>query len=294
VLCQTIESLEVVVVVDGPDPETEVVLAKITDARLRVVVLPASGGAPAGRNAGFSGARGAWIALLDDDDEWLPNKLERQLHACGNSSFESPIVATGLIARTPLTDFVWPRQVPQMGEPICEYLMVRSSLFSGEKVIQTSTVMARRELFLKIPYSLGLRRHQDWDWLLRAMKCPGVGLEFVKEPLAIFHIEENRDTISSHETWQDSLAWARKNRKMLTDRAYAAFVLVYLSQSAARKGEWRAFLPLLIEGLRSRGAKPIDLTLFFGIWLIPAPIRRKLRVLFTGKSRPRGGCPELR
>jgi glycosyltransferase involved in cell wall biosynthesis len=92
VLCQTIESLEVVVVVDGPDPETEAVLAKITDARLRVVVLPASGGAPAARNAGFSGARGAWIALLDDDDEWLPNKLERQLHACENSSFESPIV----------------------------------------------------------------------------------------------------------------------------------------------------------------------------------------------------------
>jgi glycosyltransferase involved in cell wall biosynthesis len=284
VLSQTEKSFEILVVIDGPDRPTEIALADIHDQRLRVIVLPVAGGAPAARNAGFAAAKGGWVALLDDDDEWLHNKLARQLQACRASSFFSPIVASGLIARTPRADFVWPRIAPKPGEAISEYLTVRSSLFAGERVVQTSTVMARRDLFLSLPYAEGLRRHQDWDWLLRAMKIPGVGLEFVHEPLVIWHIEENRQAISSNEDWVRSFGWANENRGLLTDRSYAAFLLVFVASMAAKQRMWNAFLPLLTNALRSKGARPIDLLLFAGIWLFPAEKRSRLRAFFSATT----------
>jgi glycosyltransferase involved in cell wall biosynthesis len=70
-LAQTLRDIEVIVVVDGPDPDTVEALAAIDDPRLRVVALDASGGAPAARNVGARNAGAPWVALLDDDDEWL-------------------------------------------------------------------------------------------------------------------------------------------------------------------------------------------------------------------------------
>ena len=78
VAAQTYADLEVVVVVDGPDPETEAVLRTWRDRPLTVVVNERSLGGGAARNVGVEAAKGTWIAFLDDDDEWLPNKLERQ------------------------------------------------------------------------------------------------------------------------------------------------------------------------------------------------------------------------
>src|SRR5689334_6912006 len=78
-LSQTVRNIEVLVVVDGPDPATVDALTALDDPRLRVIELPASGGAPAARNVGVGHARADWVALLDDDDEWLPGKVATQL-----------------------------------------------------------------------------------------------------------------------------------------------------------------------------------------------------------------------
>src|SRR6185437_10035805 len=79
-LAQTHAALEVIVVVDGPDPGTEAALGRITDPRLRVLVLAERGKAPNARNQGALAATGRWTALLDDDDEWLPNKIRSEEH----------------------------------------------------------------------------------------------------------------------------------------------------------------------------------------------------------------------
>ena len=81
VLSQTMPELECVVVVDGPDPATSEALARITDSRLKVLALEHNVGGCEARNTGIREARGEWIALLDDDDEWQPTKIEKQLLA---------------------------------------------------------------------------------------------------------------------------------------------------------------------------------------------------------------------
>lgn len=90
VLNQTYEGLELIVVGDGCFDETEEAVAKIQDPRLRFVNLPQRGSYPAddparkwmvagtsALNEGLSMARGDYITHLDDDDEYLPDRLEK-------------------------------------------------------------------------------------------------------------------------------------------------------------------------------------------------------------------------
>lgn len=80
-LGQTVPPREVLICDDGSSQQTVRRLEALAalDARVRVLAAPANTGAPgAGRNRGVVAASGSWIALLDDDDAWLPEKLARQ------------------------------------------------------------------------------------------------------------------------------------------------------------------------------------------------------------------------
>jgi glycosyltransferase involved in cell wall biosynthesis len=282
-LAQTFADLEIVVVVDGADSDTVPGLSAIHDARVRFVELPRSVGGSEARNVGVRNARGEWIAFLDDDDEWFPDKTEKQLKLASASSHTFPIVSCRLIGRSPHAEYIWPRRLP--AAPLSEYLMGRSSVFQGEGLMQTSTLLARRTMLLATPFTAGLRKHQDWDWVLRAASTEGAGIEFVPEPLAVWYVEEARPSIAKDDDWRYSLDWADRLAGLITPRAYAGFALTFLSMSAAKRGEWAAFWPLLRAAFRKGKPRPIHLLLYLGMWLTPQHLRRRVRALFSGARR---------
>lgn len=73
--------LEVIVVDDASSDDTAARVAQLGDARVRVVRLDTPCGLPGARNHGAAEARGEWLAFLDDDDLWAPDKLARQVDA---------------------------------------------------------------------------------------------------------------------------------------------------------------------------------------------------------------------
>jgi len=77
VLAQTLQPLEIIIVNDCSRESSRRLLDRYADP-CRVIDLPVNVGLAASRNAGIREARGAFIALLDDDDIWLPTKLEVQ------------------------------------------------------------------------------------------------------------------------------------------------------------------------------------------------------------------------
>ncbi|HOM11893.1 MAG TPA: glycosyltransferase [Rubrivivax sp.] len=80
-LQQTMADLEIVVVDDGSTDGTRAVCEALGDARLRYIHQPNDRTMGLGaRNHAMLEARGEWIALLDQDDRWAPDKLEKQLH----------------------------------------------------------------------------------------------------------------------------------------------------------------------------------------------------------------------
>ena len=290
-LAQTHAALEVIVVVDGPDPATEAALAQVGDPRLRVLVLPERGKAPNARNQGALAAAGRWTALLDDDDEWLPDKIETQLKLAATATKSSPVVATRMISRSPRAENVMPRRLPAPGEPLSEYFTVRRGLFYGDGFIQTSTIMAPTELLRRVPFTVGLRRQQELDWALRAVQQPDVELLYAGEPLVVWHQDEDRDRISLQNPWEEQLAWLRDNRSLFTPRAYAAFTMSVLSSMAAPTRSGKVFRSLLTEARAHGRPAVIDYVTFLQIWILPPTLRARLRDLIVGR-RDSSGTPE--
>jgi glycosyltransferase involved in cell wall biosynthesis len=286
VLAQTYQNIEVIVVIDGPDQATVLALEAVqaSEARLRILALPQSVGACDTRNAGINAAKGEWIALLDDDDEWLPEKLEKQIELGLSSSYRFPVVFSRFIWRSPDKECAWPLVDPFL--PIADYHMLRRGFSAGEGTLQTSTWVGRTELFRICQFSSGLPRHQDLDWLIRAFELPGVGLEFVSEPLSIWYVDRNRAAIGNRDDWQSSLKWVNQVRQYFSAEAYASFVLIFVGASASNQGDWRAFLPLLTSAVRKGSPTLVHLLIYFLRWMIPRNMRISVRAMLE-KRRER-------
>jgi glycosyltransferase involved in cell wall biosynthesis len=286
-LAQTCKAIEVIVVINGRDEATATHLKSCTDPRLhdpRLQVMQiAAAGASHARNAGVQAAQAEWIALLDDDDEWHPEKLAKQLALAVSMTASWPIVATQLIARTPKGDFLRPRRLPRSDEAISDYLLTRRSWFQGEGLVQTSVIFTKRELLRTIPFQQ-IPKHQDWDWLLRVMAHPGVELAFVPEPLATWYLEEARGSVSSQMNWQNSLNWIRANADRVTAAAYASFLLIEVGSQAAKNREWSQFGPILREAISQGRPTPISLVLYLAMWLMPMELRRSIRAKLTRQT----------
>jgi glycosyltransferase involved in cell wall biosynthesis len=272
---QTFGEIEVIVVVDGLDEATTTALAAIDDPRLRVLLPPRNLGNADARNHAIEHARADWIAFLDDDDLWMPAKLQRQMPLARATRLANPVITCRMIARAESSDFIWPRRLPRAGEPLCEYLFCRRTPFSGEGIVQTSTILTTRRLLRELPFASGMPRYVDLNWLLRAANLPGFGLEFVwDEPLAVWHMEENRARISNGADGRYTLDWAREHRHLFTPRAYGSFILWLASACAARARDPGAYWNLIREARRHGRVRPVDLLTHSANFLLP---RRLLR-----------------
>ena len=259
-------------------------MGEATDPRLRVLRLDNRGGPSGARNAGCDAAMGEWIAFLDDDDEWLPEKLRRQLDAAAVSNVALPVIATQANVRTLTAQFRWPRRMPRPNERMDDYLFARTSWFVGDGYVATPSLLVPRILLANVRFDESLAFGEDNDWLLRAVAHPGTGFVVLPEPLCIVHTEDGRRSASNTTNWELTVDWARKNERRLSPRAYAGLCL-RASDRAAAAPTWRAFRTLLRELFRKSFPTPLELALFVGCWAIPKSLRRSVRTILAGAPK---------
>jgi glycosyltransferase involved in cell wall biosynthesis len=284
VLRQTHHEIEVIVVVDGPDPDTVSAVRAVSDPRLRLIVNRQRLTAAGARNAGVDHATGDWIAFLDDDDEWLPNKLERQIvFASGR-----PPALFSCLSRvvTPTATYVWPQVVFDNFGPIDEYLFDRRSLLRESGAIQTSSYLLPRRLFEKVRFNVE-SPHDDWEFVLRLSKQAGARIETVPEVLVVLYREEQRPSLTARTSSSASLRWLEGIRPILTRRAYSGFCLGVVGSRAAREGAYKAFPELLHRAFLNGSPGLWQVLPFLAYWLTPQGFQGLLRDIFRGRPGPR-------
>ena len=157
---QSEPDLEVIAVVNGSSDDTEDRLRRCADPRLRIIVQD-SRGLPAALNTAILAARADYIAFLDADDIWLPEKLARHLEV---HERQAEIDAT----------FSWVRVIDAQGggvrTPCPRWLgsMNFSSLLADYTVRTMSAVVMKRQAALEAGlFDPSLTRCEDIDFLLR-------------------------------------------------------------------------------------------------------------------------------
>jgi glycosyltransferase involved in cell wall biosynthesis len=269
---QTFRKIEVLVVIDGPDPASIAALELIQDDRLRVIMLDASVGGAEARNVGARAARGEFVALLDDDDEWLPEKIELQLRAASASGSARSLVVSKYICRSETADRIRPRRMPQPDENICEYM------FDFLCYFQTSTFFCTKALLLEVPFRKSLGGFQDIDWFLRVNSYPGVRLSVLADVLSVYYAPEERATITSNLAWQKRLAWGQEHREFMTKRAYSRFIVgSCVGRAVEERAGWRALWLLFREYAFEGSPTFTGLLLLVGLSVARPQLRRRVR-----------------
>ncbi len=155
-LNQTYRDTEVLVIDDGSTDETPGILDAYGD-RIRVL-RQANQGRAAACNAGVETARGEWIAFLDADDLWLPEKLERQMGEC--SQFAISHTNSFFFGEQFPEDVLKTSVTPQYGGWVLELLLL-------DNFVTCSSVMIRREVYRDHGgFDPTFRSFEDWPlWL---------------------------------------------------------------------------------------------------------------------------------
>lgn len=214
--------VEIVVVADG----VAELPAGVEERVDRIVRHPERRGGGAARNSGVGAATGRYVAFLDDDDLWEPHKLATQLQVLAGAADPDRTVLSSrhvhVRADRPGCSAPSPKRLLRPGVGVASYLFERRRPGAGRASMYTSTLMCSRELALEVPWDHELARHQDWDWVVRLDRAPGV--EFRQAPEALVRIRTGSvGSISAGGDWESSLAWA-DSRLREQPAVYADFV----------------------------------------------------------------------
>ncbi|BCN45881.1 glycosyltransferase family 2 protein [Prescottella equi] len=247
VRAQTMPCDDVIVVLDRPS-EAAKVRSMLGSERL-IVTDGAVGGGEA-RNLGLRSARGRWVAFLDDDDWWEPEKVELQLDRMKRESATLGYAASAFHGGRELR--VLPTQPYEEPDSLASYLVRRPGIRHGAGYMQTSSLIVCSQLARAVEWDSSLRKHQDWDFVVRLAAHEDCRISYSPEPL-VNVVQNSVGSISKRPDWRASEIWFRRHKEGLDRRAAGDFVATQIMRSS--------FGAMDLDGMRAglkllRGTRP--------------------------------------
>lgn len=254
VLAQTLEDWELIVVDDASTDDSVAWLESLHDPRIVVVTQPRSGNPAALRNLGVGRARAAWIAFLDSDDLWAPEKLELQLaRLAANPASRWSCTGVSFIDDhgTPITQ--------QGGKPYrAQSGWILEQLLTFSAAATMPTLMVHRSLFDEAGgFDEQVLLREDYDLELRLASHSEI--HALPESLTI--VRHHGGRTSSRTRVAELYRWnakvfrkfarsAKSRRLRAVARSQCAVQLINHARALSRGGEHRAALVASASAIR--------------------------------------------
>ena len=191
VLNQTFKDFELIIVDDGSTDNTKGVVEEFQkkDSRIKYIWQENSGAPAKPKNTGIRQARGEYVAFLDDDDEWFPKKLEKQIEL-----FEDNIgfVGCNILIVDQISQLLKKFKMPEY-----PYKIFFEKLLGGDFTFTSSIVVVKREVLDEFGFfDENLKFGDDWDLWLRISKK--YRFAFVPDFLVKYYIHQGSTTPHLH------------------------------------------------------------------------------------------------
>lgn len=231
ILNQTYKNFELIIVDDGSTDNTEEVIRKFKDSRIKYIKTDNWGGPARPRNTGIKKAKGEYIAFCDDDDIWLPEKLEKQIRVFQISN-ETAMLYTRF--KTIEGDVISNRIFPENGKyksgNIFKSLYLRSFIACSSVVVKRS-VLDQVGLFNTDPNLIAI---EDTDLWLR------IALKYIIKctddlPLLIYRIQSQRISQGFKQKSKRSLVIRIRYKKYAGNYLFCMAVLLKIADIIKQK-----------------------------------------------------------
>lgn len=236
VLNQTFQDFEIIVVDDCSKDNTPEVVSRFNDKRIKYIRNETNKGEAGARNTGIVNSNSEYIAFLDDDDEWLPEKLELQVNLLKNSPTKVGVVYTGYIEIDRTNKKILWKMIPtKKGD-------IHKDMFIKNYVGIPSTVILRRVCFERIGlFDENVVYPTDYDMWIRISK--EFYFEYIEKPLVRYHIHDNSISNNSEirirgiETMLKRYSQIFSSNSKAHSQYYIRLGVLYCRNGNAKKGK---------------------------------------------------------
>lgn len=244
---QTYNNLEIIVVDDASIDNTQdrIEAIKEKDSRVRYVRHAVNKGAQRARNTGIRWATGDYLAFLDSDNEWLPEKLEQQMSVFRQCPVKVGVVYCGF------------RRISENGDVLSEHLPEhRGNIYSvalRQWIADTSTLVARKDHILQAgQFTNNIRANQEWDLCIKlACICD---FEFVHSVLVNYHMHDlptiSKDALMDAYGYTDVIEAHRAEMLLKGGQRLLAEHLFYAARRFMVAGRYDLARQMLIRSLQ--------------------------------------------
>lgn len=176
VVDQTYKNWELIIIDDCSKDETVKIVQSFNDPRIHLIKNSKNLGASFSRKKGLENAKGEWIAILDSDDKWTTDKIEKQINFAKMTAAEL-IYSGSAFMDNEGNSINWQLHVPAR---LTYHVLLRQNLISN------SSVLVKKCLYRKY-YAIGDGMHEDYAIWLQMTKN-GIIAYGIDEPLLIYRI----------------------------------------------------------------------------------------------------------
>lgn len=187
VLNQTYSNIEIIIVDDSSTDNTSEIIGDYNNEKIKYHKLEKNSGACAARNIGIQMASGKYIAFQDSDDEWVKEKLEKQIKTLKKTNTKVTFCALNYMQDGKKTG----KKIPDID--VNKFKNMTKELLK-ENFISTQTILGEKSVFDEIKFDEALPRFQDWDLAIRISKL--YKISYLDEALVNLYIQKDSITKS--------------------------------------------------------------------------------------------------